>query len=146
MKMDHVVIMKKSWDLIPRILDGKKVVESRWYKTRRKPWNKVQKGDNLYFKNSGESVFLRTRVTKVVQYQVDNDKHAINIMKRYAKEDLGSKNIPKEVLKYITNKKYAIFVFFDNVKKVKPFNIDKKGFGVQSAWLTVEDINKIKCI
>ena len=54
--MDHVAIMNKSWGLIPKILSGSKTIESRWYKTKRTPWDKIAKGDTVYFKNSGEQV------------------------------------------------------------------------------------------
>ncbi|MEI7477466.1 MAG: hypothetical protein WCJ81_02865 [bacterium] len=39
--MDHVAIMKKSRKLIPKIVSGEKTIESRWYQTKRAPWNTV---------------------------------------------------------------------------------------------------------
>lgn len=142
--MDHVAIMKKSWGLIPKILNGTKVAESRWYKSRITPWNKIKKGHNLYFKNSGESVMVKAEVSKVMQYQVSNNRQALEIMKKHAQQDLGFKRIPAEILKYIQNKNYAIFIYFDSVKEIKPFNVDKTGFGSMAAWITVDNINKIK--
>ena len=65
--MDHVAIMKKEWRLIPKILSGVKTVESRWYKNKVCPWNKVFAGDTLYFKNSGEKVSVRAHITKAQQ-------------------------------------------------------------------------------
>ena len=38
--MDHVAIMKKSWGLIPKILDGRKKIESRWGIHKCSPWGK----------------------------------------------------------------------------------------------------------
>ncbi len=142
--MDHVAIMKKSWGLIPKILNKTKVAESRWYKSRIAPWNRIKKGHNLYFKNSGESIAVRVKVTKVIQYEVPNNSRALKIMKKHAEKDLGFKKIPPEVLNYIQNKNYAIFIYFDSVKEIKPFNIDKTGFGAMAAWVTVDNINKIK--
>ncbi len=142
--MDHVAIMKKSWGLIPKILNGTKVAESRWYKSRIIPWNRIKKGDNLYFKNSGESVIVKTRVNKVIQYQMSNNKQALEIMKKHAEKDLGIKEIPSEILNYIKDKKYAVIVFFDRVEEIKPFNIDKTGFGAMAAWISINNINKIK--
>jgi len=142
--VDHVAIMKKSWGLIPKILNGTKVAESRWYKSRIIPWNRIKKGDNLYFKNSGESVIVKTRVNKVIQYQMSNNKQALEIMKKHAEKDLGIKEIPSEILNYIKDKKYAVIVFFDRVEEIKPFNIDKTGFGAMAAWISINNINKIK--
>ena len=136
--------MKKSWGLIPKTLDGTKTCESRWYKSKIAPWGRVYPGDSLYFKNSGEPVTAKTRVTKVLQYEIENNDHALEVMKKHAKKDLGLDIISEEIKNYILNKNYAIFVFFNSVKKVSPFAIDKSGYGLMSAWITVDDINKIK--
>ena len=58
---NHIAIMKKSWGLIPKILDGTKTCESRWYRSRVAPWDKIRPGDNLYFKNAGEPVSIKTK-------------------------------------------------------------------------------------
>ncbi len=143
-KMDHMAIMKKSWGLIPKILNGTKTAESRWYKNRIAPWDKIKSGDNLYFKNSGEPVTVKTRAVKVIQYPISNNKEALEIMKKHAQQDLGLKGIPDEVMGYIRNKSYAIFVFFDSAERIKPFEINKAGFGAMAAWITIDNINKIK--
>lgn len=142
--MNHVAIMKKSWKLIPKILVGEKTVESRWYKAKVRPWDKIKSGDTLYFKDSGEPVTVKSKVTKVLQYKVSSNEEALKIMRRYAKEDLGLETVPEEIKDYIRSKKYAIFIFFDSVEKIKPFEINKTGFGNMSAWITVNDIKKIK--
>jgi len=66
--MDHIAIMKKSWGLLPKILSGEKTCESRWYKFKRDPWDKVKEGDTLWFKDSGEPVSVKARVRKVSQF------------------------------------------------------------------------------
>lgn len=142
--MDHIAIMKKSWKLIPRILEGTKIAESRWYKTRARPWDRIRPGDNLYFKDSGEPVTVKTRVTKVLQYEISNNDEALEIMKKHAEKDLGLEVVPKEISDYVADKRYAIFVFFDSVEKIKPFKIDKTGFGNMSAWIRVRDVDEIK--
>jgi len=142
--MDHIAIMKKSWGLVPKIINKTKIAESRWYKAKIVPWNRIQIGHNLYFKNSGKPITVKTKVTKVIQYQVPNNSGALKIMKKHAQQDLGFKRIPAEVLKYIENKNYAIFIYFDSVKEIKPFNVDKTGFGAMAAWITIDNINKIK--
>jgi len=66
--MDHVVIMRKSWGLIPKILSGQKKIESRWYINKCVPWNKINLGETVYFKNSGEPVSLAATVEKVLAF------------------------------------------------------------------------------
>jgi hypothetical protein len=42
------------------------------------------------------------------------------------------------------NKKYGVLIFLKNVSTTRPFDVDKSGYGAMSAWITVNDINKIK--
>jgi len=142
--MDHIAIMKKSWRLIPKILKAEKTIESRWYKSKIAPWDKIKIGDSIYFKDSGEPVTVKAKVVKVEQYEILNNNHDLEIMKKYAEKDLGTNNITSKIRKYIFNKKYAIFIFFDSVQKIKPFYIDKSGFGTMCAWISIENIDRIK--
>ena len=136
--------MKKAWGLIPKILNGEKTIESRWYKNKVAPLGKVKIGDILYFKDSGDLVKVKAMVSAVEQIEVLDNQHALQIMKERASADLGTNDIPADVLEYISNKKYAIFVKFINVTAIEPFDINKNGFGMQSAWLVCEDIETIR--
>jgi len=144
--MDHIAIMKKSWGLTEKILTGEKTAESRWYKTKRSPWDRIKRGDNIYFKNSGEKITISAKISKVLQFDNLDAGKIKQILIKYGKKDLGAGNIMPEIKKYVFGKNYCILVFFHNVKKIKPFgfDIDKTGFGVMCAWITVENINKIK--
>lgn len=135
--------MKKEWDLLPKILDGSKTVESRWYKSKIAPWDKVSVGDTLYFKNSGGYVTLKALVTKAEQYEISDNAYGLALMHNYALEDLGTTILSLPIQNYIRNKKYAIFVHFQNVVNVNPFQIDKRGFGMQCAWLTMPNVFSI---
>jgi hypothetical protein len=42
------------------------------------------------------------------------------------------------------NKEYCILIFLKNVRPTKPFKIDKRGFGAMAAWITVDNISKIR--
>jgi len=144
-KMDHVAIMKKSWRLIPKILSGEKTVESRWYKAKVAPWDRISAKDTVYFKNSGEDVSVKVRVSRVLQFG-DLDKGKIKkILKKYGQRDLGIEPpYPQEVRDYIFGKNYCLLIFFNQVRKIKPFKINKTGFGAMAAWLCVDDIGSIK--
>jgi len=142
--MDHIAIMKKSWGLIPKIVSGEKTCEARWYKTKRAPWGVAHKGDRIYFKNGSGPVMVTAIVSDVYQYEVKSNTHALEIMKKHILSDLGTNEMPKDIQKYITNKNYAMFLYFTNVKKIQPFEIDKRGFGSMTAWISIDNINKIK--
>ena len=141
--MDHVAIMKKSWGLTGKILTGEKTVESRWYKTKHSPWDRIKPGDTVYFKDSGEPVSIKAKVTKVLQLDNLIPEKTKEILSKYGKADLGTSDIMPEIKRYVSGKKYCILVFFNNVEKIKPFNIDKTGFGSMSAWITVDKVEKI---
>ena len=141
--MEHIAIMKKEWNLTPKIIDGKKTVEARWYKSKVAPWNKIKSGETIYFKDSGSFVTVKAAVTKVEQYEIKNNAQATGLMKKYALEDLGAAKLSNFIKNYIKDKKYAIFIYFDKVEKITPFDIDKTGFGMQCAWIVVNSV-KIK--
>jgi len=139
--MDHIAIMKKSWGLIPKILSGDKTIESRWYKARIAPWDRIKVGDRVYFKNSGESVTVVTEVDRVLQFDNLDLKVFENIMVNYADQICL---INRDYNGYYQNKKYCILVFLGNVKKLdKPFDIDKTGYGCSCAWMTMDSVEEV---
>jgi ASC-1-like (ASCH) protein len=142
--MEHVAIMRKSWGLTEKILSGKKTIESRWYDARYPPWNRIRAGERVYFKDSGEPVTIMAYAKKVMQYQDLTPKRVRDILQRYGQADgLGIDDIEK-FLKRFKDKRYCILVFLKNPERIKPFNIDKSGFGIMSAWICIDDVDKIK--
>lgn len=134
--------MKKSWGLIPKIISGEKTIESRWYKNRIAPWNKIQAGDIVYFKNSGEPVTAIAKVSMVLQFRNLNKKQFIEIMDKYADKICLS---TQEYNEYYKSKNYCILIFLSEPKELeKPFCIDKTGYGISSAWMCVKDLSKVK--
>lgn len=142
--MDHIAIMKKSWGLTRKILTGEKTIESRWYQTKHLPWDRIRAGDTVYFKDSGELVSVKARVAKVLQFSDLTPQKREEILVQYGEKDLGTKDILPEVKRYTEGKKYCILIFLENPEKVAPFEIDKTGFGAMSAWLAVDNVERIK--
>jgi S-adenosylmethionine:tRNA-ribosyltransferase-isomerase (queuine synthetase) len=139
--MYHIAILDKKRRLLEKVISKEKTIESRWYKTRRTPWNNIRKGDVIYFKNSGELITVKADVKDVLFFDKLNKELVLKILKKYGKA------ICMETLKYTDyykKKNYCILMFLENVREIKPFNIDKKGFGNACAWITLEDIKKIK--
>jgi len=142
--MEHLAIMRKSWGLLPKILSGEKIIESRWYKNKYSPWGKISKKDVVYFKNSGDPVSVRAAVSNVMTFSDLTPKKVSEILSDYGQKD----GIPRsELNKYyemFRDKKYCLLIFLKEPEKVTPFEISKKGFGAMSAWISVDDINSIK--
>lgn len=142
--MEHVAIMRKSWGLTQKILSGQKKIESRWYKVKFSPWDKIKSGEFVYFKDSGEPVTIKTEVEKVIQFSDLTPEKVKEILYQYGQADgLGIDKIP-EFFAMFKNKKYCMLIFLKNPQKIEPFEIDKSGFGAMSAWISVNDINRIK--
>lgn len=142
--MHHIAIMKKSWGLTEKILSGEKTIESRWYLSRRAPWGKISKGDTIFFKNTGEPVTLQAKVKAVEQYADLTPELVRSILKEKGKEGgIPGSEMPGYI-EFFKDKKYCILVHLQDVVKVKPFHISKKGFGAMSAWITVKDVSMLK--
>ncbi len=134
--------MKKEWGLIDKILKGQKTIESRWYKARFNPWNKIKAGDVVYFKNSGDRVTAKAEVSNVLQFENIDKKLIKEIVKKYG-EKICLDAVPIKI-KDLENKKYCILIFLKNPEEIKHFDIDKKGFGNSCAWISVDKVDKIK--
>ena len=142
--MDHVAIMKKSWGLLPKILSGEKRIESRWYQTKHLPWGKIKKGDMVYFKNSGEPVTVSAQVKDVLSFDNLTPAKVQYILDQYGQLDgLDSSQLNYFYILF-KNKKYCLLIFLTNPQKVTPFEINKTGFGAMSAWITVDNIDRIR--
>jgi len=131
--------------LLSKILSGEKSIESRWYKNRYAPWDKIRSGDKVYFKNSGEPVTVIAEVEKVLQFEDLNQVKVGDLLEKYGKRDGIEKNQINHYYQMFKHKNYCVLIFLKNPKKLtKPFEISKKGYGAMSAWIVVEDINKLK--
>ena len=140
--MDHVAIMKKSWGMIPKILSGEKTIESRWYQTKRAPWDTAFSGDTIFFKDSGGLVTAQAIISKVMQLNIGDVADIQKILKKYNKKICLPDADPKT---WNTMPRYCILLWLTDPKPIaKPFSIDKTGFGAPAAWITVKNIRKIK--
>jgi hypothetical protein len=138
--MDHVAIMDRKLRLLPKILSGEKTIESRWYKFKKTPYRNVNVGDVVYFKNAGDLVSVKTKVSKVLFFDDLNDEKIINILEKYGKKIRINLSYANELV----GKRYCSLIFLKDFEEIAPFEIDKKGFGMMAAWISVNDIDKIK--
>jgi ASC-1-like (ASCH) protein len=138
--MDHIAILDKKRKLLSKIISGEKTIESRWYQTKRTPWHNIKKADVVYFKDAGEMIAVKSKVKEVLFFDDLNKEKVEMILRKYGRE------ISMETLEYTSyyhKKKYCILIFLEDVEEIKPFNIDKTGFGNACAWMTVKDIKDI---
>lgn len=141
--MEHLAIMRKSWGLTQKILIGKKKIESRWYDTKYPPFDKIKKGDVVYFKDSGKPVTIKAEVSDVRQFSGLTPSKVKHILEEYGELDGIDKDKTDEYFEMFKNKKYCILVFLKNPAPVKPFKVNKKGYGTMSSWICLEKIGVI---
>jgi len=142
--MEHLAIMRKSWGLTGKILSGDKKIESRWYSVKYRSWSRIKAGEIVYFKDSGAPVKIKSEVDKVLQFCDLTPQKVKEILDKYGKDDGIEKEKIAEFFKMFKNKKYCMLIFLKNPRAIKPFEIDKTGFGTMSAWISVDNISKIK--
>lgn len=141
--MHHVAIMNRKWKLIDKILSGRKTIESRWYKSRIAPWNKIKKGDVVFFKDAGEAVTAKADVLDVLQFENLNANKISGLIEEYGGDGKICFSDKDSANEWAKGKKYCILVFLQNPTKIKPFSVSKNGFGNACAWMSVEDIDAL---
>ncbi len=138
--MHHLAVLSKKRDLLSKIVSGEKTIESRWYKFKRTPYNSIKKGDVVYFEESGGPVKVRCNVDKVLFFSDLNGNKVRWILSNYGKKIC----IPISYASKLKDKNYCTLIFLENTKEISPFHINKKGYGLMNAWITVKDINELK--
>jgi ASC-1-like (ASCH) protein len=138
--MQHIAIMRKSRGLTSKILSGQKTIESRWYKNRYAPWDKIEAGETIYFKDSSEPIKLKATVRKVLQWDNLTPAKVDDILKTYGSMDgLAEADLPA-YYNLFKDKHYCLLIFLCDVQTVKPFYISKAGYGAMAAWISVESV------
>lgn len=138
--MHHLAILSKQSKLLAKILSGEKTIESRWYKFKKTPYENISAGDRIYFKESGESVTAIAVVSKALFFDNLNDDKIKDILQQHGK-NLG---VSMSYTDKVAGKNFCTLIFLEKVQKIEPFEINKKGYGLMAAWITVKDIGTIK--
>lgn len=143
--MEHIAIMRPEWRFIEKIVTGQKSIESRWYKRKYPPWGRIQPGECIYFKNAGEPIIARAEVEKVLYFSNLTPESVRTILESYGKEDgIAAEQLPAFYERF-NDKTYCMLIYLKNAQRIQPFAIDKRGFGMQAAWLCVENtVNIVK--
>jgi len=139
--MDHVAILKPHWKLADKVISGEKSIESRWYMNKIVPWDRINEGDRVYFKEG--KVVAKADVEKVLQFENLSKGEIDELLNKYGKQIGMDENNKEEIIKKCQDKKYGILIFLKNPRRIKPANINKKGFGNMAAWITVKNIKNI---
>jgi len=138
--MEHLAILSKKRRLLIKILSGEKKIESRWYKFKKPPLGVISIGDIIYFKESGCPVSAKAIVENIITYENLTPHRIVEIIKKYG----SSIGIDLNFVEEVKDKRFCVLIFLGNPQKIEPFEINKKRYGLTSAWITIDNINKLK--
>ena len=138
--MEHIAILSKKRKILDKIISGEKTIESRWYKFKKAPFETISAGETVYFKESGEMISAKAKVKKTLFFKDLNLEKIKEILTAHGK-DICMNISQAETIK---DKKFCTLIFLEDVKKIEPFAINKKGYGVMTAWISLDDVGKIK--
>lgn len=104
------------------ILEGKKRVESRFSKKKIAPYEKIKKEDIVLVKKSGGNILAYFTIKEVLFFDLQNI--SIEKIKAQYNKELCVNDTFWENKK---ESKYATLIVIDQIIKLKPFPINKKG-------------------
>lgn len=138
--MEHLAILAKQGKFLDKILSGEKSIESRWYKFKKTPYENIAIGDTIYFKESGEAITAKANVSKVLFFDQLNEEKITKLLQEYGSR-LG---VSLSYAEKVKDKNFCTLIFLEQVERIEPFEVNKKGFGLMAAWITVDKIENIK--
>lgn len=104
------------------MLEGKKTIESRFSKNKILPYNQINKNDIVIVKKSSGNVVAYFTIKEVIFYNLSITPIS-EIKAKYNEQLCVDENF--WIIKKSSN--YATLIIIDNLVKLKPFHINKKG-------------------
>ena len=138
MANSHLVILKKPY--LNAILEGRKRIESRLYRTRHNGFGRVLPGDRLFLKLSSGPVCATATAAKVKNFENLTPDKILELKRRY-NHDIGGDD---EHWRSRMDCRFCFLVWLKDVTAVEPVRINKKDW---RAWVVLtekEDFGLLK--
>jgi len=126
----HLVILKKQY--LDMILEGRKRIELRLYKSRHPAFGRVFAGDKLFLKVSSGPVCATATVEKVKTFDNLTPESILSLKQQYNHEIGGSDYHWQSKM----DSKYCLLVWLKDVKTIEPVRIRKKDW---RAWVVLTE-------
>lgn len=116
----HLGVFAESY--LTYVLEGKKTIESRFSKNKIAPYNQINKNDIVIVKKSSGNVVAYFTIKEVIFYNLSITPIS-EIKAKYNEQLCVDENF------WISKKSsnYATLIIIDNLVKLNPFHINKKG-------------------
>lgn len=139
--MDHVVYLDAKEKELEKVLSGEKCMIIRGATGRKLPYGRVHPGDVLWFiENSGDGlVKCHATVKSVFNSEKLTEQESLKIITEH-QEML---HLTPNQIKRWGGKRYLVLVEIENPQKIKPFAIDRSGYGNMDDWLPVGEIENV---
>jgi len=124
----HLVILKKPY--IDAILEGRKTVESRFYRTRHKWLSQINAGDKLFLKASSGPVMATATVAAVKHFDNLTPPQIVKLRRQYNQHIAGSREYWQEKM----NSRFGILFQLKDVQPITPRFIRKYDW---RAWVVL---------
>ena len=126
----HLVILKKPY--LGMILEGRKRIELRLYKTKHPAFGRVFAGDNLFLKVNSGPVCAIAAVEKVKIFENLIPAKILDLKQQYNHEIGGGDGYWQSKM----DCKYCLLVWLKDVKTIEPVRIQKKDW---RAWVVLTE-------
>jgi len=126
----HLVILKKSY--LDMILEGRKRIELRLYKTKHPALGRVFAGDKLFLKISSGPVCATATAEAVKNFENLTPGRILDLKKRYNHDIRGG----DEHWQSKMDCKFCLLVWLKDVKTIEPVRISKKDW---RAWVVLTE-------
>lgn len=127
---NHLVILKKTY--VDAILDGRKLVESRFSKVRSAAFGRVFVGDRLFLKVVSGPVCGTARVAAVENFEGLTPQRIAEIRRKHNSHILG----PDEYWRSKRDSKFGLLAWLEEIRRIEPVRISKKDW---RAWVILTE-------
>lgn len=128
--MKHLAIFKQPF--YDMVLSGEKTIESRWSMNKIAPYNKVNIGDEILLKLTGQLVTATAKVKDVKYYELTPE-IAEDIRLKYGRE-IGIDKF--ENWDETRQKKYLTLIWLEDVTTIKPLRVPRSN---GAGWVVQKD-------
>lgn len=132
--MDHIAVMVPDSRLVA---GGFKTIETRFSKNRSLPFDRVEAGDTVYFKDFGGPVTTRCRVRRVEFYQDLEPDDIEGLRRLYGREICADEAFWKN----ISGRRYASVIFLNDAEPLTPYWPTRVPFN-RNAWVVLDTPEK----
>lgn len=128
--MKHLAILRQPF--FDMVLNGEKTIESRWSMNKIAPYNKVNIGDEILLKLTGQPATATAKVKDVKFYELTPE-IVEDIRIKYGKQ-IGTDKF--EDWETTLQKKYCTLIWLADVKTIKPFEVPRSN---GAGWILLKD-------